>query len=208
MILDSVEAFDPLDQEWVAVCSLRMPRSCLGACALDGALYAFGGWIGLDVDNGIERYDPVLNKWEMFDKLPQKTFGMGVIAYEGLIYIIGIVSACVCLSLNGLFTGGFDERSSPLDTVYSYNPVTKQLTTLAKMRRKRGHFGICLLHNFIYVAGGTSAPGTSLNAVERFSILEVCRRANCNVLLMPLHRTAGLRSLRWLCLESRHAWPL
>ena len=157
MILDAVEAFDPLDNEWFPICSLRMPRSCLGVCALDGLLFAFGGWIGLDVDNGIERYDPILNKWDLYDKLPHKAFGMGIVAYEGLIYIIG----------------GFDEQSLPMNTVYSYNPVTKQFCKLKSMEKSRGYFGAALLHNCIYVAGGTSGIGSSLSDVERYSIIDV-----------------------------------
>jgi N-acetylneuraminic acid mutarotase len=155
MILDSVEAYDPLDNEWKTVTSLNHPRSCLGLCALDGYLYAFGGWIGRTVDNRVEKYEPMKNKWTMYATMPSFLFAMGVIAFEGLIYIIG----------------GFDDASNALDTVYSYNPVTQQFTPLSSMRRKRGYFGIALLHNSIYAVGGTNGTA-SLAAVERYSVID------------------------------------
>ena len=37
-------------------------------CALDGYLYAFGGWVGEDIGGSIERYDPATNCWTLTAK--------------------------------------------------------------------------------------------------------------------------------------------
>lgn len=155
-ILETCEIYDPLENEWTRGKSLRQPRSCFGMCALDSFIYALGGWIGNLVGNSIERYDPNTNEWKIYDKLPDIRFAMGVISYDGLIYIIG----------------GFDEHNYALQSVLSYNPVTRQFQNLCRMHQSRAYFGCNVLHGHIYVAGGTD--GTQpLYSVERYNILEV-----------------------------------
>lgn len=66
-----------------------VPRCEFGLCALNGTLYAVGGWVGEDIGGSIERYDPILDEWRLEGDLPEPLFSMGVVAYEGLIYIVG-----------------------------------------------------------------------------------------------------------------------
>ena len=47
-------------------------------CALDGFLYAFGGWVGEDIGGSIERYDPGVNEWTLTSKMPEPRFSMGI----------------------------------------------------------------------------------------------------------------------------------
>ena len=42
-----------------------VPRCEFGLAAVDGCLYAFGGWVGEDIGGSIEMYDPALNEWRM-----------------------------------------------------------------------------------------------------------------------------------------------
>jgi actin-binding protein IPP len=116
-----------------------------------------GGWIGNLVGNSIERYDPIANEWNFYDKLPDIRFAMGVIAYEGLIYIIG----------------GFNEQNLVLKSVLSYNPVTHEFINLSDMYQSRAYFGCTVLHGNIYVVGGTNDGTIALSSVERYNIAEV-----------------------------------
>ena len=48
---------------------MMVPRCEFGLCAVDGFLYAFGGWVGEDIGGSIEMYDPGLNEWRMQGKM-------------------------------------------------------------------------------------------------------------------------------------------
>lgn len=41
-----------------------------------------GGWIGEDIGDSIESYDPVGGVWETVDKLQESRFSMGVVSSE------------------------------------------------------------------------------------------------------------------------------
>lgn len=55
MIYNSCEAYDPLSNEWTTIRAMSQTRSVLGACALDGYIYAIGGWVGAEIGDSIER---------------------------------------------------------------------------------------------------------------------------------------------------------
>ncbi|RWS15867.1 actin-binding protein IPP-like protein [Dinothrombium tinctorium] len=155
IINDSVEVFDLIDEKWQSAKNMLKPRTCFGMCALDNYIYALGGWIGNDADSSIERYDARRDIWEDCGSMKLQQFGMGVVAHKGLIYVIG----------------GFDRFSCAQNSVHSYNPVTKRWQQLRSMFDRRAFFGISILHDFIYVAGG-AIDGNALNTVERYSIFE------------------------------------
>lgn len=71
------------------IASMVVPRCEFGLCALDSTLYAMGGWVGEDLGQSMERYDPALNEWCLESNLPEPLISMGVVSYEGLIYIVG-----------------------------------------------------------------------------------------------------------------------
>ena len=58
-------------------------------CALDGYLYAFGGWVGEDIGGTIERYNPTKDQWEYLTKMQEPRFSMGICVYDSLIYLVG-----------------------------------------------------------------------------------------------------------------------
>ncbi len=44
-----VQVYDPAEDSWTAIASMMVPRCEFGLCAVDGRLYAFGGWVGEDI---------------------------------------------------------------------------------------------------------------------------------------------------------------
>ena len=54
-------------------------------CALDGYLYAFGGWVGEDIGGTIERYNPTKDQWEYLTKMQEPRFSMGICVYDSLL---------------------------------------------------------------------------------------------------------------------------
>ena len=77
---------------------------------------------------------------------------------SGLIYVIG--------GMNGM--------GMEVGTVFSYNPVTREWTTLTPLRRERAYVGLTVLDDQIYVVGGWNESQAALASVECYSIKEVC----------------------------------
>ena len=88
--------------------SMTIPRCEFGMCALDGYLYAFGGWVGEDIGGTIERYDPVKDQWEYLTKMQEPRFSMGICVYDSLIYLVG----------------GCTHSRRHMQELVSYNPVS------------------------------------------------------------------------------------
>ena len=59
------------------------------------------------------------------------------------------------------------------DKVESYNPVTKEWCSLAKMKVPRAYHGVIALDGFLYAVGGFNEFTGSLRTVEKFSIVDV-----------------------------------
>jgi actin-binding protein IPP len=59
---------------------MNTPRCEFGLCALGGTLFAIGGWIGEDIGDSIESYDPIRKTWQTVDKLQEPRFSMGVVS--------------------------------------------------------------------------------------------------------------------------------
>lgn len=63
-IYDSVECYDTQKDQWSYVASMKTKRCRLGLSALNGKLYAAGGYDSLNFLNTVERYCPAEDKWE------------------------------------------------------------------------------------------------------------------------------------------------
>ena len=45
--------------------------------------YLTGGWVGSDIGNTVEKYNPEADKWSEIDTVPTVRFAMGVTEYQG-----------------------------------------------------------------------------------------------------------------------------
>lgn len=71
----------------------------VGMCALDGFLYAVGGWVGAELGDTVEKYDPVADCWRLTSRMTVGRYAMGVLAHEGKRFLqtfprIAQLSAC------------------------------------------------------------------------------------------------------------------
>ena len=135
---------------------MNQPRSSFGACVHDGYIYVFGG----KSSNGqlIEQYDPQTTKWSYYGQMPIPRYGMQVVEYDNLIYIIGGRNSYTNHALNSLIT---------------YNPDTREFRELAPMNIARSDFGCAILHGCIVVIGGLDASKEPLTTVEQYNPTEV-----------------------------------
>ena len=84
---------------------------------------------------------------------------MGVVEYEGLIYVVG---------------GCTDSRRHHKDLV-SYNPVTGAWAVLPSMATARSRLAVAVLEGHLYAVGGTNRDDEVLSTVERYSFEKVER---------------------------------
>ena len=68
-----------------------------------------GGWVGSEIAENIERYDPDLDQWVVVGKVETKRFHLGVAEMDGLIYVAGkfIVIFYYYLCCSIMFEHGF-----------------------------------------------------------------------------------------------------
>jgi N-acetylneuraminic acid mutarotase len=68
-------------------------RRSLSTCALDGKIYAFGGYVpGATGHPGVatlEVYDPATDIWKRKPDMPTERFGLRTSVVGGKIYVIG-----------------------------------------------------------------------------------------------------------------------
>src|SRR5581483_8912190 len=95
---------------WVDLAPMPEPRQEMGVAALDGRIYAIGGFRadGTSADT-VEVYDPATNSWQRAASLPQALNHPAAASVGGRVYVIG---------------GHPDLGPEAVDTVYAYDPVT------------------------------------------------------------------------------------
>ena len=135
--LDVVECFDPESSKWQTLSSMPTPRSDLAAAAVDGALYAIGGYDGRTL-SAVELFDPRKNAWEPLAPMPSPRSDFVAAAESGRVYRLG----------------GLDEYYEALDTCQRFDPETNAWETLAPLRIPRWSFAVCVIDRRVYAVGG------------------------------------------------------
>jgi RNA polymerase sigma factor (sigma-70 family) len=144
---------------WSQKADMDTPRLAHGVCAVNGKLYAFGGYDKVNGDpkwiTTIDEYDPKLNKWIKKSDMPDLAW-FGYTALNGKIYIIG----------------GQNINMDPfLTTNYEYDPSSNTWTKKADMPTGRALVGVTTANGKIYAIGGISNAVTVSKAVEEYDPL-------------------------------------
>lgn len=87
--------------------------------------------------------------------MQEPRFSMGIISYQGLIYIVG----------------GCTHSRRHMQELVAYNPVISEWTTLASMLVPRSQMGCVVLDDNLYVLGGTNRHNEVLQSGERYNFL-------------------------------------
>lgn len=64
--LCSCERYNPMTDEWSAICSMSDTRSNFGIEIIDGMIYAIGGFNGKKTVDTVECYDPERDIWYVY----------------------------------------------------------------------------------------------------------------------------------------------
>ncbi|XP_024944577.1 uncharacterized protein LOC107271498 isoform X2 [Cephus cinctus] len=105
------------------------------------------------------RYSPIKNEWEFVGEIPEPRHHHSVAYLKGRIYLAG--GADPRDSEN-------DKRSLVMDTVWSYDPITRCWFSEPDMLTPRKNFGLVVSHEKIYAIGGQDRNGIALKTVEVF----------------------------------------
>ncbi|XP_067582071.1 actin-binding protein IPP isoform X4 [Pseudorca crassidens] len=151
-------------------------------------LYAVGGWVGAEIGNTIERFDPDENKWEVVGNMAMSRYYFGCCEMQGLIYVIG-----------GISNEGIELRSFEV-----YDPLSKRWSPLPPMGTRRAYLGVAALNDCIYSIGGWNETQDALHTVEKYSFeeekwvevasMKVPRAGMCAVAVNGLLYVSGGRS--------------
>ncbi|KAK7593017.1 hypothetical protein V9T40_007769 [Parthenolecanium corni] len=147
--------YDSMLDVWQEMAPMLTPRSELGLAALDGYIYAVGGWESAHRLDTVERYDPKANTWSFMRKLKIAVTSAAVVAHNKMLYVAG---------------GAILEEGDGMDCVLRYDPRSDTWTELPPMLIARSGAACCVLDSHIYIIGGWHASTENTNRVERFDV--------------------------------------
>lgn len=129
------------EDSWESVTPMPTARESVAACAVDGRIYALGGFPG-GSDRGIttnERYDPATDSWATMAPMPtgRRMPVTGVV--DGKCYVIG---------------GRTTDGQTPLDVVEAYDPASNSWQTRSSMPTARYGHVAAVVNGIIYVFAG------------------------------------------------------
>lgn len=142
----NVTAYAEFEQAWMPRTSMTTPRGSLAAVAVEGKIYAFGGYtLGGGPVASMEVFDPVANTWAAGASMSGPRAGMAAAVINNTIYAVG----------------GADAGGSPSTTVEAYDTLTDSWTGMAEevaqMLTARNGAAAAAVNGVLYVIGGDGA---------------------------------------------------
>ena len=148
-LLGVVEAYDPVANTWTTRARVSA-RTALGVAALDGRLYAVGGYTklparynpGYRVADAVDVYDPAADRWDARAPLPTPRADLGVAALDGRLYAVG-----------GVTTDGDGNVITPTGMVEAYDPASHTWTPRADLPAPQWNLRVAALDGKLYTVG-------------------------------------------------------
>lgn len=146
----SLVSAEPRLGTWTQGAPAPTKRTEIAAAALDGKIYAIGGFskpsfsniLDFAISRDVEVYDPATDNWSVTTPLPEGRHHAGIATLDGFLYIIG-----------GFAKSGLTIWHA-VNTVYQYNPATQAWRERAPMPTSRGALGIASYQGRLYAIGG------------------------------------------------------
>lgn len=146
-----VEEYDPATDRWRVRSPLPRALTHVGVAALDGKIYAVGGFVG-DIHREAQSdafvYDPATNQWSTLPSLPAPRGSVGTVALNGKIHAIG----------------GRDPKEQVQATHEIFDPVKQAWTSAASLPVARDHLSAVVVDGKIHVIGGRTEDYTKVTA--------------------------------------------
>jgi hypothetical protein len=140
--LNPVSAAESVGGYWNTQTSMSQARYGLGVVAVDGKIYAIGGWGVGGFTGANERYDPKTDTWATLASMPSLRYGFAAVEYQGKIYCIG-----GALPPSGLYGSGV------VDSVANevYDIATNSWSTKASSPSGGRYMQACVVDGKIFV---------------------------------------------------------
>ncbi|VDL76631.1 unnamed protein product [Nippostrongylus brasiliensis] len=124
-------------------------RYGLGVTALNGTIFAVGGWNGGQTLREAEMLDPRQGKWISLPSMMNGRYHFGLAAVNGLLY-----------------AAGGDSGGQILDSVEVYDPRACRWTTAQPMLKKRCHAAATAFRNQVVLVAGHDGIKMRLSTAE------------------------------------------
>lgn len=136
----------PTLANWDNVSNMLVPRFESNAVTLNDQIYITGGITARNSLKSFVRFDPVTNTWEELTPMPDFRNHHGMAVSNGKIYVSG--------GTIGEFS--FDGQAK---TLWVYDPLTDEWSSLADMPIGRSQHGMAAIDGKLYVVGGVTPRG-------------------------------------------------
>lgn len=135
--------YDPARDEWFDAAPLPRGANHVAVVALDGKIYALGGFIeqNRNPDTNAYVYDIASNQWSLIAPLPRPRGAAAAVALNGQVHLIGGASSPT------------QERAS-VGWHEVYDPKTDKWTSRKALPGARDHVGCVAYNGAIHIIGG------------------------------------------------------
>ncbi|MBF9239235.1 T9SS type A sorting domain-containing protein [Hymenobacter sp. BT683] len=137
---NQLRSYNPATNIWTTLAPMPEAKNTFGA-AVNGKIYAFGGYNGVANSNRIDAYDIATNTWQALGTLPTTVSNQAVAVQGDVIWLIGDF-------IN-------------LSYLAAYNTSTGVLRTFTSNLPPRRNAAAAIAGNFLYVWGGNTASAGS-----------------------------------------------
>ncbi|RKN09444.1 Kelch repeat-containing protein [Streptomyces radicis] len=186
----AVHGYDPRRDRWAEHAPLPRPLTHVGAAALDGRLYVFGGFVTavhMRPQPDAYVFDPRRNQWSRLPDLPVALGSIAVAAVGGRLHLLG----------------GRDSRrvetpeGSPVSfglgtvrTHHVYDPVRRSYSTAPSLPGEpRDHAGVAVLDGRVHLVGGRVED--TVDNLTRHDVYDPRRACWTRAAPLPVARSAG-----------------
>ena len=138
---NTVFRYNPRDDKWLQLTSMKTPRTHFALAALKDCLIAVGGKNNRLTISSVERYDFAANEWTTASNLAHSLFSHAGCSHEGKVYV----------------SGGCPGEDFT-DEFRSYDPKIDGWIMRCPMNQSRGyHVMVSYINNIFVCAGNTNA---------------------------------------------------
>ena len=136
--MDLTLEYDPQTDRWTARARMPTRRGALAAAAIEGNVYAVGGFRDGGSVNDLARYDPATDGWEVLPAMPTPRDHLGAGVIKGRLYAVA----------------GRNSTSFTLGSLEEFDPLTRTWTTRVPMPTPRSGVAAAVVNDRLFVFGG------------------------------------------------------
>lgn len=153
--------YDPTTDTWRQRAPLPHGLTHVGLAALDGKLYAIGGFTNIVHMGAVDSayvYDPRDNRWSALPKLSGPRGSVGVVAVDGKIEVFGGRRSDKVVKISPPGAPAMFEGFGTVTTHEVYDPKIRKWSRAAPIPGPgRDHMGIIVLDGKVHIFGGRTA---------------------------------------------------